>query len=318
MGEIGQLTQLVASAIYMEGRDPNHAGTGDTAFPWDEAATVWGAAKRAGIDAVCTLIDWVRDLLGHPEAIPPLTNAWLTSKKQINDSANGATGLGTAKDDLHARWEGEASKAAGLYVTKLIDVAGKTEEILGKMATTIHEFSGIITKIYLAALRFISECAGAVLNFASGMLENFPNPFGMASEAVDALNHFREAVTKLVEEFTKQRQETRNVIFQLQLQASGLDVPDKIADVAISTADGDWRPKPAPAPMIAASTLLIVAIPHASRRSTPFAETTRGQGSALSERAAAAQLGCIVMPQFAWGSEPAVPQCVQAGSGWGR
>ncbi|MEU6832671.1 hypothetical protein ABZ894_28845 [Nocardia beijingensis] len=221
----------------------DHPGLGVLEFPWDQADALWKAAEKAGINSAKQTILHIRDMLGHPEAIAPITTAWANSKSKINDSTDGSTGLNSAKNNMQLVWEGHASEAAVKYVDDLVKVSGETEDILKDMITSINSFSEHVVNTYKICLDLINVYADYVLNIAKSVLDNWKDWFGMGSALADTLKEFVGKVKEAVDKFIDNTAKARNTIVELQVKASGLKVPEPIAPIAFDT--GSWRPKQA-------------------------------------------------------------------------
>lgn len=222
----------------------DQAGKGILEFPWDQADALWAAAEEGGVKAVHATLLKIRDMLGHPEAIAPITTAWATSKGYINDSTDGNTGLSTAKSNMQLVWEGQASESAVKYIDDLIKVSGDTEGILKEMVGSINDFTENILKTYKICLDLIQTYATYVLNVTKSVLDNWKDWFGMGSALADTLIEFVDEVTKAIKEFVDNTNEARKIILKLQLDASSLKVPEPIGPIALD--NNSWRPKQAP------------------------------------------------------------------------
>lgn len=222
----------------------DQAGKGALEFPWDQADALWAAAEEAGVKSVHAMLVKIRDMLGHPEAISPITTAWATSKGHINDSTDGSTGLSTAKSNMQLVWEGPASESAVKYVDDLIKVSGDTEGILADMVTSINGFSENILKTYQICLDLIQTYATYILNVTKSVLDNWKDWFGMGSALADTLIEFVDKVTKSLNDFLENTKAARKTILDLQLKASGLKVPEPIGPIGLDS--NSWRPKQAP------------------------------------------------------------------------
>jgi hypothetical protein len=103
-------------------KNPDHLPP-EQVFPWDQAATLVTFAEQVGVDGVRAMVDTIHGLLGNPEAIPPVTDAWRKAVKELTASIDGSdhtVGLQTAKENLVGRWNGPAREAAVSYVERII------------------------------------------------------------------------------------------------------------------------------------------------------------------------------------------------------
>jgi len=218
-----------------------HAGKGILEFPWKQADALWAAAEKEGMDTVKEALEDIRDMLGHPEAIVTITTAWADAKTKINDSTDGTTGLTTAKRNMLYAWEGDAAKEASEYVDRIIATSKETEDMLGTMVNTINDFSNIIIKTYKLCIDLINQFASLILTITKNVLDNWKDWFGMGSDIADTLKDFLTEYKDTVKESMDNMKTALDTISNLQVQASGLKVPDPIAPIGLDP--GSWRPK---------------------------------------------------------------------------
>ena len=205
-------------------------------FPEQPAQVVIEWAEKAGQTVIRGIIDEIRDWLGHPEEVRRIAQLWSDASTPIGQAIEG---IGTARADLTAYWEGPAYDAFNSYMDHVTQTITDTQTLLGEEANAIIALRSQITETYNAAIMFIGECAAAIYDATASVLWNIEQLWAAVPAAVtQALSAFMTKVTDLATKATTIVTEYGQGILAITQRASDLRPPDD-APRAISEPD-NW------------------------------------------------------------------------------
>jgi uncharacterized protein YukE len=205
-------------------------------FPEQPAQVVIEWAEKAGQTAIRGIIDEIRDWLGHPEEVRRIAQLWSDASTPIGQAMEG---IGTARADLTAYWEGPAYDAFNSYMDHVTQTITDTQTLLGEEANAIIALRSQITETYNAAISFIGECASIIYGATADTLWNIEQLWAAIPAAVtQALSEFVTNVADLATKATTIVTEYGQGILAISQRASELRPPDD-APRAISEPD-NW------------------------------------------------------------------------------
>lgn len=211
---------------------------GPETFPEDAAKVVVEWAVKAHQQAVATVIDKIRDWLGHPENVMALATTWSpTASRYVSDAKQG---MATAKTDLKVYWEGPAATAYHSYVDHVLGVIDATYKVMTDMSDYMLAMRGTITETYKAAITFIGNCGRAIIDAAGSIAQNLKDLWGGVCAAIlEALSKFLGEVVELEKKALEIMTEYDKTGVLLLRRASELRVPDP-APASVGE-PGNWR-----------------------------------------------------------------------------
>lgn len=110
---------------------PVPEGADDLVFPYSSAAIVNGWAYKAGNTEARSLLDEIRDWLGHPDRIMDLAASWSPNASTLIHDAK--EGVLSARANLKAYWEGQAFGAFSTYIDLVTKAIDDTYGVMNKM-----------------------------------------------------------------------------------------------------------------------------------------------------------------------------------------
>ncbi|WP_141658745.1 hypothetical protein [Carbonactinospora thermoautotrophica] len=214
---------------------------GVVAFPEEAARTVVEYAQKAGQTIVIKIIDEIRNWLGHPEIVNDHVHAWSPTIKQLFTDSQ--YNLSTCKAELSAYWEGpgyESFKAYSEHISKVFENAA---DIADKMSGLLRQVNDTITKVYQEAVRFIGDCAVAIIKASESILGEIEKLWlGVARGVLVALQEFVQNISNLTREVMGILNSFRSNAQELQNRAVDLKLPDVIPPSA--TLPDNWIVRP--------------------------------------------------------------------------
>lgn len=207
-------------------------------FPEEKAEKILEYAKKLGAHAVKEIIDTIRDLFGHPEAIRDRVNAWgYQAKTGIAQSVESIT---ASRSDLTAYWEGGAFDSYKLYVDHLEEVFDNARNVFGQMADHLQAMAEAMTNFYNRLLTYVNHCYATIISCTGGILATIKEALiGIAEPIADAIAKFVEDSNDVITEMNM-------TIYQYN--AAGQDIKQSIADLKVpetipssSVDPGGWK-----------------------------------------------------------------------------
>ncbi len=221
---------------------PVPAGADNSVFPYDSAATVvlWG--DRAGNALVREMVDTVRDWLGHPETVNTYAHKWGVSAKGA--MAESADGINSALLDVKAYWQGAAFDSFAGYIGQVQSVVTANTKVLADMGDLVQNMHKVMTETYMEGIRFIGDCAKAVINAASTIAANWAKLWGAVAEGIlIALRDFVDNVSRLSQKALDLMDQYSKSAHDIESTAIDLKIPDTMP--ASAGESGSWKIKPA-------------------------------------------------------------------------
>jgi hypothetical protein len=210
-------------------------------FPYDSAATVvyWG--DKAGNSLVRTLVDQVKDWLGHPSVVLSIAGQWGTDAKAAMEMSG--DGINTCVLDVKAYWQGAACEAFVGYATQVQDVIKANVQVMDDMGKLVEDLHRVITETYQEGIRFIGDCARAIADAAATIAGQWIKLWGAVAEGIlRALADFIDNVSRLSQKALGLMDQYVKGAHNIATKAVDLRIPDTMPTSAGEP--GTWKVRP--------------------------------------------------------------------------
>ncbi|GAA0651346.1 hypothetical protein GCM10010174_88870 [Kutzneria viridogrisea] len=219
-------------------------------YPQDADNVIRPIARLAFKTEVISLLDLIRDqLFGDADKVAAMAHQW-AQNTAISDTR---TELQTVKDVLGSYWQGAAYTQFNSYTTNIITTLDANQTVMANFATTLGNCAQVVQATYASAIKFIGQCAGALINLGGLTASLFIPGVDLITtpvlvvKAMDKLEDFVKNVTTLIADAYNQIGTYRSSGISFAANATAFKVPEAIAGSATGSVIGnarDWHVTP--------------------------------------------------------------------------
>lgn len=222
-------------------------------FPEGDAKKVKWAAGVFNYDAAAKAVDFVRDMIGHPQHVQRAVNSWVEAARTMQVSVNE---VATAQSEVAPQWVGGAALAFSTYATNVQTRITANVTALTTAANNTVKLYEVLIDSYVDCIEFITDCAKAIFGLGGDVLSDVKlwvaggaaatgvgAPAGLsiaAGHVVKALTDMTEAISKALQEALNRMKEQTSALASIRSSLATVAPPPGLSDRLRDPAA--WKP----------------------------------------------------------------------------